>query len=674
MRCPWFRHCQSAFVALALAIFVGGGWLLWQQNQRGFQGSWADQIEQKLAEMGLHAEFSSTRLSLSKGLVMHDIRIFEQENQEEILFSADQLLLDIDRQNALRGDWEIRALTFNNGFLRLPQEAEPHHLSALQGSITLDRDHELVLNVSDGKLGAIHFSLETQLQNFRWADDLLQDPKDEEPTWAERITSLQRELSHWTLDSSQLPHLAVKVKGDLRSTTSLETSFTFDAPQLTRESYPMADLKASGSVTKQSLAINELSFRDKVGSFSGRGNFDFAEQEMTFRATADVALGTLLQEGFHSDALSNLTLRDAPEIQARGNIRFHREAPPEVYLTGSLQVADFHYLESDWTSLASDFSWQDGDLYLRDLDVRAPDGRVTGQLLFQNELVRYRAHSTLPLDYYRPFVKEGKPLEKRLDRLSFSKDAQLAVDWRGSIRPSDLTDWSASGKTIMEDFSYNGVPFLAASSTFNLTPLQSIYTDVEVEFDLREDPSHQRFGGPESAVVRADSIVFDTAERTTRVDHLHGVCWPATVLRPFVPEVAKHIEKNFRATQPTPFSSHGLIDWEPGGKDTSFHTQLECPAPLYYDFLGKRIELRDSSALIHSHHRQVDITNFSAYVFSGPLSGNLTVLLPERANAKPDFRGSLMWKRLRLAEIGSRYGFDKVEQGLISEESPESLK
>ena len=183
-----------------------------------------------------------------------------------------------------------------------------------------------------------------------------------------------------------------------------------------------------------------------------------------------------------------------------------------------------------------------------------------------------------------------------------------------------MTDWSASGDIKIKNFRYNKAPINYGSASFNLNRLQAVYTNPEIEIDLTEDPSFRAFGGPESAVVRADEISFDRNERLTRINHLHGVCWPSSVLHLFIPKVAKYLEETYRSSAPPAFSSTGVIDHLPTRKRTSFHTRINAPAPIYYDFLGKPVEFRETSLLVHTKHRQIDVKELSSYAFSGPIN------------------------------------------------------
>lgn len=667
MRYRWFRHCQSAFVGLLLVVLTGCGVILWKANQRGFDGEWGRRLQEQLAQQGLHAEFSSVRLSMSRGLVAKNLVIYDAEDQSTVLASAELLEVDIDRSRALRGQWEVRSIDFSNAFLRLPEVCAPHHLSALSGTASLCRENSLRIRETSGRLGELDIRLEAILKNFSLPDQSHPAEEDEEKNPLESfIVTLQEEIARWSSSETLPPSLDLYLRGDLEQAGTLEGRFEFTAPRASRYSYAMTDLAVEGLIHRHGLVIEKAYFSDGSGPFSVTGHYDFKSRVAHIEAESGAALDRLLRTGLHLNSLDKLTFTRPPQVVAKGRVYFHPGAKPDLEITGSLSVEEFRFLGSLWSSLHSDFSLQRGDLYLRDLALTHRDGELTGQLLFQDELVRYRAQSSLPVERYKPFLKEGGVIEAAIAKADFREDSQINLNLVGTIRPSQLTDWSASGTARVENLRYNGIPVLFGQAQFNLTPLQTIYSGVEVDFDLTESHSFRSFGGPESAVVRADSIRFDRTEKLTIIDHLHGVCWPSTVLGLFLPDVSSYLERTYRASEPPAFSASGQIDYRPDRLRTSFHTRVECPAPLYYRFLGQDVTLRHTSALIHSRPLQVDVKDLSSYAFSGPLSGGLSILLPKDKSQKPDFRGSVLWTRLRLSDIGDTYGFEKIEKGLLT--------
>lgn len=669
MRRPWFRHCQSCLVGLALLALIIGGTILWRANQAGFSGKWGELLQEQLGAYGLHAEFSSTRLSFSSGLVSKDLKIYADEDRSTLLASVDRLSLDIDRSIALRGQWQVRSATFENAFIRLPQQCAPHHLSALTGKATVCRENCLTITETTGQLGQLSIALNANLTDFTLLEtheEEEEEEHEEDPALQDFLSILHHEVSKWSSSGTLQPKLSLKVEGSLARTNTLNAQFQLEAPRITRLQYEMNDLLLTGRINQSSLLFEEMRFHDSSGSFVGNGYYGFHQRTANFEATSDANLERLLRLGLDIDKLQKLDFTSSPQISAKGKLHFPHGETPELSLTGHLAVQDFRLLEGSWSSLSSDFSWQKGNLYLRDLLLTHPEGTLNGKLLFQDENIRYQAHSTLPAHLFDPFIAADGNIRRTLDRAKFTDDSNITLNLTGSIRPSNLTDWTASGNIELENFSYNEVSANYASAEFNLTPLQAVYTKPEIEFDLTTDRSFRAFGGAESAVVRADVISYDHTESLTRINHLHGVCWPAPVLRLFIPTVANYLERTYRASEPPAFSSSGVIDHRPAHDRTSFHTRISTPAPLFYTFLGKPVEFRETSALIHTHHRQVDVTELSSYAFSGPIDGELSILLPNREGLLPDFRGGLRWTRLRLANIGETYGFDSIEKGLVT--------
>ena len=663
MRYPWFRHFQSSFVGLVMVALVLGGVLLWKANQNGFSGKWGEELQKQLDNYGLHADFSSVRLSFSRGLIAKDLSIYADKERTALLASVDRLYLDIDRSIALRGQWQVRSASFENAYFQVPAEYAPHHLSRLTGKASFSREGCLTITETTGRLGQLDIQLDATLTNFNLFGSGSDEPENEEHEENHFLIFLHNEISKWSTNHTVSPLLELTVKGDLARANTIEVGYRFQAANIARLNYEMDDLSLSGHINQSSLFFEKLSFQDNAGSFEGNGHYGFHSRKANFEVSSTTNLQELLRDGLGINKLQELTFSTPPVINAREQLRFPDGEGPQLNLTGHTEIENFQVLDELWPSLSSDFSWQEGNFYLRDLVLTHPEGTLTGKLLFQDENIRYQAHSTLPVRLFDPFVDANSNIRRTFDLAQFTPESLITLNLEGNIRPSNLTDWSAFGNIKVENFIYNKVPANYGSASFNLTPLQSIFTNPEAELDLTKDPSHLAFGGPKSAVIRADQISYDHNDYLTRIEHLHGVCWIAPVLRAFIPETANHIEKTYRTSEPPAFSSTGVIDHRPPYQRSAFLTRIQTAAPLYYDFLGKPVEFRETSALIHYHHSQIDVSELSSYAFSGPVNGELSVLWQN--GGLPDFRGGFRWTRLRLADIGDTYDFD-LEKGLIT--------
>ncbi len=652
-------------VGLLLLAVVIGSILLWRANQAGFRGEWSTRLRDQLEAQGLHADFSSARLSFSQGLIARDLKIYTDEKRTELLASTDQLFLDIDRASALRGNWQVRSARFENAFIRLPKQSAPHHLSQLTGTATICRENCLKITQASGLLGQLAIEIETDLTDFA-IPKANEDELKEAPPWEEFLVSLHQEVEQWSCEEEAPPKLTLSLTGNLSQPSTLRGEFTFQAPRITRRQYTMDDLILAGRVTRSSVQLDEISFQDMKGRFEGNGHYDFISRISRFEAESKASLERLLRDGLAINKLEGITFHESPLLRAKGTLHLPKGQVPKLSLTGELEVANFHFLKSDWSRLTSHFSWQSGNLFLRDLVLTHPEGSLQGKLLFQDDNVRYEARSTLPVQLFDPFIKPTSKLRKTFNLMEFTEESQITLDLAGTLRPSNLKDWTAAGHLKVENFSYNKVALHYGSTTFSLTPLQATFTQPEIEIDLRENATRKKFGGPESAIVRAASVQYDRAEQLTHINHIHGICWPASVLRLFLPKTADYLERTYQMSEPPAFSSSGVVDHVKERKGTSFHTRMQTAAPLYYRFLGQDVELRETSVLVHTHHRQVDITDLSSYVFSGPIQGELTILLPNQPGLPSNFRGEILWTRLRMADIGDTYGFEKIEKGLVT--------
>ena len=93
------------------------------------------------------------------------------------------------------------------------------------------------------------------------------------------------------------------------------------------------------------------------------------------------------------------------EIEARGQFAQTDEGF-KLGAIGRVKWQRFRFLGTPFLGLKTEFSWQDGDIYLRKLLVNHEDGDLSGQILLQGDVIPYSTSSSLPLSAFRAFIKD----------------------------------------------------------------------------------------------------------------------------------------------------------------------------------------------------------------------------------------------------------------------------
>ncbi len=661
----WFQHFKALVIA-ASALFLMGicCGFLWLNNH-GFEGEWGERIASELARQGIHAEFESVHFSPTRGIIAKKVLFYTDQSRTAVWARIPVLRFDVDRGKAFRGELQIRRVILSDAHLSLPisRGGPALQISNLTGSASLDRENRLLLEGARGTLGGMNFLLDVELDEF----DLGYLSKDREPGTTSRRDEFAQdifpELARWSFPGNTPPELSLRLTGSMRRSSSIRASFSLQASELTRHDYTMEQVRLGGTLDNRTLTVSELSFSDGSGKLDVRAHYDLQKKHGAYDLTSSLKIADLLRKGLNNHTLSEFTSALAPRIEAQGEWVVSKEEGLMLSTVGNLEWDYFRFLGIPLDQLKTEFSWQNGNIYLRKLKVKHESGKLEGEILLQDDLIRYRGTSSLPFSTYGVFI-EGSGLERSLANCAFTKDSKVMVEAEGTIQRSNLRNWDASGKISLKHFSYNEVPMILAASEFYITPLDSIFTDVQAEFNYAGSGGGQLHQGPPSGKMHATGIRYDAETQLTHLDSLQGTAWPAPILRLFVPGVAAHVENQYRFRSPPQLSASGVIDVKKPGLRTDVLTQVVANSATDYDFLGQTLQLNELSGTVRSRPHLHDISELKFSIFSGTGGGSLTI--QENKNRSPSVSGRIECKKINLAELGENYEFAKALKGSLT--------
>ncbi|MBJ06215.1 MAG: hypothetical protein CMO40_03725 [Verrucomicrobiaceae bacterium] len=657
----WLHHFK-ALVLLATGLTILGCCVgIYVLNSHGFAGRWSERIEAELTRRGIHAEFESVRFSPTRGIIAKKVSLFTDESRNTELARIPVLRFDVDRGKAFRGELQIRSVQLQKARLSVGiGDGQSLQIDNLTGRASVDRSNRLRLRADRAKLGGMQFKLNVELDGFELAN--LRGNEDQ--TTSERRASFTRdlleELANWSFPGSIPPVLEVNVKGNLDRPTGIRTSISLSATELTRRDYTMEDVSLTGILDNRTLSITELGFSDGAGRLTLQAHYDLEDKTGGYEGSSSIQIADLLRDGLQDDTLSQFISPRAPRLEARGKFAVTDE---ELRLSaiGSLSCGYFRFLGVPFEKIDTKFSWQNGNIYLRDLKVRHEQGELVGEIKIQDDLVQYRARTSLPLSAYRPFMQEDSGPANSLARSSFTDQSRILVDTRGSIQRSNLRDWDATGSFRIENFCYNDVPITLAAADFYITPLDSIFDNVEAVFDYRDYGQTTSAGGPASGTLRARQIHYDSEAGLTSLTELHGQAWPGPILRLFVPSTADLVEQNYRFRAPPRLTVNGLIDHRSTGERSDVLAEIEAEGLTDFSFLGQSLQLADLTGQIRSRHLQTDVLNLSLRTLGGTIQGDVTHRSqPSQVSVR------LRCQDLDAALVGQTYQLSEAVRGSLT--------
>lgn len=659
-----FRFAKTVLVIILLVGFLGLGIGLAYLNKVGFPGQYGDWLTSELAERGLHLTFDTLRFDLKRGVVATNVAFFAEAGDGSPLLRADDVVLDLDKTKALRGKFRLLSLEVHDGTADIPIDENGRTVEAdrINGTLLLTDSNRARIDRASGMIEGIRVTLSSNLR----IPKIIDPDKPRDPARINRIlATILDELALWTLESDHPPEISFSIRGDLSQPDQIATGFTLEARDISRNSYQLRNLRIAGDFKRQLVTFDEILLEDASGLAKGKADWNVLRREGRFDLTSTLQLQLFLKSCFGITVVEDLELAESPTIDARGTFAAPPGAPFSVKAVGTAEVGSFEFLSTAYDGLSSQFSWHDGDLYLRSLEVRHRQGQLDGDIIAINNLVRYDLDSTLPLEAIRPFIKPDGGLEKAIARLDFHENSTLVLTAAGSLDRDDLTEWAASGKVHLKDFNYRGTDFHHMSCDFDFIPGEARFSRLTAQLDDDGEAARQRFGSEGSGQAFADEIDYDTSSRVTTIKNLRGELWPSPIVRMFSPKTADHLEKNYRFHQPPTVVVNGTFAGRPNEPgNTRFTVALNAGGRTDYTFLGKSLTLGAVTADIAVTGYQVSIQNLSFATLGGTVSGAISI------NADPEgrsgYRGALKWDELSFPQISSIYQFKEEEPGALT--------
>ncbi|NIP98770.1 MAG: hypothetical protein GWO24_37355, partial [Akkermansiaceae bacterium] len=403
LKTRWIHHLKAASVAGCVLLVGGAAGGLFVVNQRGFEGEWSERIAAELARRGIHAKFESVRFSPMRGIIARDVVFYSGGSPPHEFARIPRLRFEVDRGKALRGELQIRRVLMHEAELFIPitsDGARTLKVADLKGRARLDSQNRLVLEEARGTLGDMDFSLEVELDEFQFSDvSGTAEPGDHERR-DEFVEGVLQELAHWSvpasLPASRRPEIAVRVTGNAQRLSSIRTSFTVKADEVVRHEYSMKSALLTGTLAGRSLTVDHLEFSDASGRLALSAHYDLEDKTGHYEGSSSIKITDLLRKGLDNHSIDDIVSIHAPRIEARGRFAL-TDSGLRLGVIGDLEWQSLNLLGILLRDLKTEFSWQNGDIFLRELGVTHAGKALTGQILMNRDTIRFQAVSRLPL-------------------------------------------------------------------------------------------------------------------------------------------------------------------------------------------------------------------------------------------------------------------------------------
>src|SRR2546423_2014588 len=352
------RILRLAIVALVL-IF---GWTAWYLAKRGFGKEWRDRVSEELHKRGVEASIQRLTVDPVRGLIAQNVRIYDFKNRENTLAVISEVALDINYAALLHNQPFLNALDVRGAELTIPNPAAAPgapktQIKELRAHVYFPPE-QIYVSQAEGFFCGLRISATGQLikrSDYKSSEEI----SDEE--WRQRLLLVHRvadELRRYTFPG-EAPALQVKFAGDLSQFESVHAEATLTADRLRRGNYELANLSLAAEWASQTLQINQGSWTDSAGNFSGRATWSRETGAADFQGRSTLDAKRFLDAVGFPQLLADVALTSPPLLELSGAANFAGDKP-KISVIGRLAVERFSYKTVPLLNLTADFSW-DGE-------------------------------------------------------------------------------------------------------------------------------------------------------------------------------------------------------------------------------------------------------------------------------------------------------------------------
>ena len=498
------------------------------------------------------------------------------------------------------------------------------------------------------------------------------------------LRGILRHIYQTTYAKANPPEINVVLSDKYKVENGLKIDIDVSSEAVTYKGIELEKLTSTLRYENKALKIKDFYAQDDTGSLKAEGQYFVPTKEAHFSIESTTNFPKILRGLGISSIADKLVSPLPPLINAKVTVKGEGEYEDgvkwDMETYGHLKLDEFRLLGTTLQSLDTDFSWREGKLFLRDMNVSHEEGYVSGKILVMDQYIRYEVESNLPIYLYKPFIQKGGILETNINKTDFNKESTIQLVMKGSMQRDQIDQWEASGNVSLTNIAYNNVPLNEAACSFVFTPIISEFDDIKAVFNYAKYvPSQFAEKQPSRGVVIAEKISFDSTQKTVTIDQLGGRAWPAQVINLFVPKVGEFLDKTVFFTEPPTFATNGVIGIRGNTEKTNLLSKILTPTDVYYNFLGQDLRFEKFNAQIGLINHSVILNSITTRTLSGDLSGNIVVLNKNPNNPKGEYAGGIAFSDISLTDVADQYDFETKTPGNLTGRidfsgSPDSIR
>lgn len=460
-----------------------------------------ERVEQALMEKGLPVNIGTLKISIWPRAVvtLKDVDLLDPEAPPESrrpvarLHEAD---ISLNWKKLLDGQVDPERVNVTNLTVSLPVDGQKPErvfsVTGLNAEIDLTRPGMVDLVKAQAVVQGIQVSAQGAFPvGQQESGDFVLKAGDVEAVRKQLDEALEY-LDRVKWPESAPPQLAVSLSDDMKG-GGIRVGIDLHAPSLQYGRIRVRDFLFSGDYADSVIMAKRFTMRDAetAGFVKLSLQADLNKRSLVWDVSSTAPLVSWTM-AFVNESLMPREMKflSEPHVQMSGKLVLKEgwEEVDQVKILGSGSMGAFSVFGEKFLRASGDFSYENGNFYVTELDIRHRGGSFSGKVMGVDGEIHMDIHSSLPmhamLNMARSIAPEDVELPPALEingdpELNVTGVVRMGADWSGPVRVDRLKLDAA-----IQDISYQGVEFNSATARAELIGRSVNVTLLEL---VRED-------------------------------------------------------------------------------------------------------------------------------------------------------------------------------------------
>ena len=636
----------KSVVRLALLlIFIGIPAAAYYQSVRGIGFGAKEALSQALSSPTLEVSINQLSINPFMGLVAKGVQVRERGNASRVLTSINQVAISLNLGELLLRRVIVDTLSLRKADASIPLPESPDGRRAsikdINAEIILLGD-SMRVSTFEAAIEGIRVRFTGEIQNpfaFQLPEhNEKQEPPGQQPPFEKILTH----LSEASFPSGE-PLIQGSFKMDAANPESLEIpDFSITCPQITHKELSFSDLKIQGEYTDARLRIPVIKISDSTGNLQASGEWERSSSKARLSLRSNLNPTPILKSLSDSNKKKDKPhFRGAPQFEAEATADF-TQAHAGLRVIGNFLAPGISYKGIELREVGFGFAWADQRLHVRDISFQAKRGTFGGNLWIAPDDYRLQAHTTIPPTDLSPLL-DG-PGREFLDKMEIADLPEITLSLRAP--KLDFAAMKGTGHLKLGRTAMRGAWIDSGTADLEIADSCVNYKNIVI------------ITGPGKGT---GSFAYDVGRQEVRLENIRSTLIPYEVLMWIDPNIAKTI-RPYRFRSNPNVSVQGKVHMRLATKN-NLTIQVESPAGMDYDLLGKTLSFGKTSAKVLVIGNKVDARVTRAPIMGGEVTLNADVSIDPKA---PFFTADVKLERVNFSKLTKLYFDYDDSKGVVS--------